>query len=621
MAIKNNFYVQVTSPNDQSEKCNTNYSFNLSFDTFEDTVQSKDILVINGEAIYDWIGYRNEEHSYLLQIKKNDQYAIRLTGDANDAILTICKVDGTVIEEKQITSNGTAFIDNIYLESGNYFVTVNSIDKGEGQFNTDYILSAFELKTLYPKIDNNDDTLNLAQLKESCAFNTTIENWLGTGDNVDFLKFTLPLENQQQTSLLLSIDTQTAQAIKDGILKINCYDNFGQELEIVPVSHGVWNIVTNLTTEDIYIAIQQDLTLEDMDYSIKVSKVIPPENLSGNSDGISWDAILGVSKYIVEYSLDNFNNILYLETNSNKVDFFNLPDGVWQWRVRAIGEGISNTQQIIATGNFAVQELVSKANDNTDIFFAKASGKWESQYVAQHSGILNAWSGTKEQIKLLGKNKLSDIFEGSSDANILILTDDKNGDALFVDDIYTTLPGTVSEQQSRIAQIHEIRAGVGDDIVDLTSSRFAYIGDGVKIYGGLGNDTIWANKGNNTLFGDAGNDRLVGGVNNDVIIGGIGNDSLHGGGGEDIFCFNDNFGCDTIEQLAGGKVTLYFESGQISNWNAKTQTYTDGKNSVKIYGTTDVTIKFGVNFPLVEGAFLDAASEKIFEDKDKGLLA
>jgi hypothetical protein len=64
--------------------------------------------------------------------------------------------------------------------------------------------------------------------------------------------------------------------------------------------------------------------------------VIPPENLSGNSDGISWNAIFGVSKYIVEYSMDNFNNVLSLETNSNKVDFFNLPNGVWQWRVKAI---------------------------------------------------------------------------------------------------------------------------------------------------------------------------------------------------------------------------------------------------------------------------------------------
>ena len=87
------------------------------------------------------------------------------------------------------------------------------------------------------------------------------------------------------------------------------------------------------------------------------------------------------------------------------------------------------------------------------------------------------------------------------------MTDDANGDALFVDDIYTALPGTVAEQQARIAQIDEIRAGAGDDVVDMTSQRFACVGDGVKIYGGLGNDTIWANNGNNILYGDAGNDR------------------------------------------------------------------------------------------------------------------
>ncbi|MBO7089486.1 MAG: hypothetical protein J6W70_06245, partial [Lentisphaeria bacterium] len=106
--------------------------------------------------------------------------------------------------------------------------------------------------------------------------------------------------------------------------------------------------------------------------------------------------------------------------------------------------------------------------------------------------------------------KLADIIEGSTDANILLMTDDEHGDALFVDDSNTALPGSVSEQQSRIAQIDEIRAGAGADIVDMTSQRFEYIGDGLTIRGGEGNDTIWANKGDNWLFGDAGNDRLVG---------------------------------------------------------------------------------------------------------------
>ena len=164
--------------------------------------------------------------------------------------------------------------------------------------------------------------------------------------------------------------------------------------------------------------------------------------------------------------------------------------------------------------------------------------------------------------------------------------------------------------------------------MDMTSQRFAYIGDGVKIYGGLGNDTIWANNGNNTLFGDAGNDRLVGGSNDDILVGGIGNDSMHGGGGNDTFCFGENWGIDTVEQLASGNVILWFINGSKDNWNASTLTYTDGANRVQIKGITadKVTLKFGDDDSLLydnlssSGCFENAASEKIFEDKNKGML-
>ena len=236
--------------------------------------------------------------------------------------------------------------------------------------------------------------------------------------------------------------------------------------------------------------------------------------------------------------------------------------------------------------------------------------------MAEHHGVLNGWSGTKEQVMLSGKNKISDVFAGSTDANILVMTDDTNGDALFVDDVFTAF----GKDAARISQIDEIRAGAGDDIVDMTSQRFAYVGDGVTIYGGLGNDTIWANNGNNTLFGDAGNDRIVGGSGNDFIIGGLGNDSMHGGGGSDTFCFGGNWGNDTVEQLANGKVTLWFESGSENNWNAATLTYSDGANSVKVTGVSNVTLKFGADTALPAGCFADAASEKIFEDKNKGML-
>ena len=249
--------------------------------------------------------------------------------------------------------------------------------------------------------------------------------------------------------------------------------------------------------------------------------------------------------------------------------------------------------------------------------------------MAQHVGSINDWGGTNEFVSVFGKNKLADIIEGSTDANILLMTDDENGDTLFVDDIYTSSPGNMAEQQARIAQIDEIRAGAGNDIVDMTSQQFEYIGDGLTIRGGEGNDIIWANKGDNWLFGDAGNDRIVGASGNDVIAGGIGNDRMHGGGGNDIFTFCDNWGVDNVEQLATGSVTLWFAEGSKDNWDEATLTYTDGDNSVKVSGVTadKVTLKFGddgsAQFASLTsmGAFFDATTERIFEESGKGILA
>ena len=209
-----------------------------------------------------------------------------------------------------------------------------------------------------------------------------------------------------------------------------------------------------------------------------------------------------------------------------------------------------------------------------------------------------------------------------------------------MDDIYTALPEGLTEKQARIARIDEIRAGAGDDIIDLTSQELEYAltGDeiperyGMTVRGGLGNDTIWANAGDNMLFGDAGNDRLVGATGNDILVGGTGNDSMHGGGGFDIFTFGENWGVDTVAQCddESSFVTLWFASGSLDNWNADTLTYTDGANSVTVSGVTAdmVDLKFGdeeapERFAELSalGAFADATSEKIFEEENKGMLA
>jgi len=90
-----------------------------------------------------------------------------------------------------------------------------------------------------------------------------------------------------------------------------------------------------------------------------------------------------------------------------------------------------------------------------------------------------------------------------------------------------------------------------------------------------------------------------------------------------------NWGVDTVEQLADGQVMLWFAEGDHANWNASTMTYTDGANSVTVKDVTadEVEIYIGDEFPwdfemMSElGIFADATSEKVFEDKNKGLLA
>ena len=344
----------------------------------------------------------------------------------------------------------------------------------------------------------------------------------------------------------------------------------------------------------------------------------------------TWEKVEEAAQYIVEYSTDNFEHVIQLVVDSNSLDSFQMPAGSYQMRVKADGgdEWTVATPVVAEEANNEPKLIKSNADGHADVFFVNTVGTWESGYIAQHVGSKeDVWGGTKEFVTLFGKNKLTDIIEGSTtDANVLLMSDDTNGDALFVDDIYSASPDDLGLSQSRIAQIDEIRAGAGDDIVDMTSNRFEYTGDGLTIRGGEGNDTIWANKGDNFLFGDAGKDRIVGASGNDVIAGGIGNDRMQGGGGNDIFTFCDNWGIDEVEQLAGGSVTLWFASGGMENWNPSTLTYTDGTNSVTIKGVASAELKFGDDGSdryaalASAGAFAEFTSQKIFEESN-GLLA
>lgn len=346
--------------------------------------------------------------------------------------------------------------------------------------------------------------------------------------------------------------------------------------------------------------ISYNLILSGGDLKLTVS-----ECLTGSKDGVNFD--IAGENFIVRYSRDDFASSLHLNTSGGAVDTYGMPAGTYQWLVAADGEEYRGND-IVSDNTAAAEKLISDADGSMDLFFARSSGIWDMEYSALHAE-------TGELVSLDGKNRFRDLFSGSNDASILVLTDDANGDALFVDDVYSTFG-----EQARLSRIGEIRAGAGNDIVDLTSDKYDFSG-GVMVYGGAGDDTIWADSGENHLFGDAGCDRIVGGDGDDFIIGGAGDDLLHGGGGSDTFTFGNNWGNDIVEQLSNGKVTLYFASGSLANWDSAAQIYSDGINSVTVSGTSDITLKFGADEAIPAGAFSDAASEKIFEDKDDGMLA
>ena len=264
----------------------------------------------------------------------------------------------------------------------------------------------------------------------------------------------------------------------------------------------------------------------------------PDVGAFGNAYGISFDSGAGS----VAYTRDGSNYLIVMTGQGDSIINTYGLTGTYHWERYSSAAAFSGDVTGGAVSS-SPQYFRAYENLNPDLFFANAKGTWEGGYSAKHVGFRD-WSGTGETADLSGKNKIVDVFvgaysisQGFGEASILVLTDDANGDALFLDDIYSAIPTVI--QQARLDNIMEIRAGAGDDVVDLTSERFEFGSqrEGVKIYGGDGNDTIWANFGSNMLFGDAGHDHIVGGDGDDWIIGGVGNDTLHGGGGDDIFVF------------------------------------------------------------------------------------
>ena len=345
---------------------------------------------------------------------------------------------------------------------------------------------------------------------------------------------------------------------------------------------------------------------------------------------LSWssDVVSDLEGFVVEITRgDVFDSAIRMFTTSTAFDV-DGSSGIFSCRA-ALEDGAFAEEAIEWEAKSAApRQIVSNANGQADIFFASpaAGDVWSANYYARNEV-------TGEIALVAAKNRIRDTFSGSeSDANILYLTDDTNGDALFMDDIYSEFGS-----DARLNLIREIRSGSGADVIDMTSARYTAELAGMTVRGGSGNDVLWGAAGGNKLFGDDGNDRITGGSGDDLIAGGSGNDILNGGGGSDLFTFGENWGDDTVSQLAGGSIELWFAEDEskisaVEQNGAVIFSNEAGTASVTVSNAAlaDLTVHYGDDGSTrfaelaAAGAFLGSTAEAVFETesaRSQGILA
>jgi len=244
-----------------------------------------------------------------------------------------------------------------------------------------------------------------------------------------------------------------------------------------------------------------------------------------------------------EYTLSDVNG----DTDTASLDITTLND------INDVINGTSGNDVLsggagddIIDGLGGSDKLLGGEGDDTLLYSNDAI--WTSGFVAWNVGAPDAVING-DKVTVAPRYRSHDNFDGGEGTDTLIMGDDD--EALFLDDRYSDNPDGYNT--ARLIDIEIIRAGDGDDIVDLTSKQFSY--DDVSIYGDGGNDVLWGNAGDDYIEGGTGNDHLDGASGNDTLFGGTGNDRMFGQSGDDTFIVGE--GNDKIYTGSGADTIVY----------------------------------------------------------------
>lgn len=168
------------------------------------------------------------------------------------------------------------------------------------------------------------------------------------------------------------------------------------------------------------------------------------------------------------------------------------------------GEGNDNLN-----GGPGADRLTGDAGD--DILVFSVDAVWSGAYGVALTGGSFAGAGA---IAFDGtQNRSFDTFTGGIGIDTLLGTA-TNDVILLQDDLSSRHPATAG---ARIVGVEIIDAGAGNDIVDMTSSLYAY--GPITIMGGAGDDWLRGAGGADTLHGGTGRDYLYGMSGDDLLYG------------------------------------------------------------------------------------------------------
>ena len=173
----------------------------------------------------------------------------------------------------------------------------------------------------------------------------------------------------------------------------------------------------------------------------------------------------------------------------------------------------TSTTPVVITPVVAASVVAAPVVTTFDV--AVSNKPWGSLYQAFNAGNPgHSNQQTGSIISLSGYLQVSETINGNGTSGVLKVTN--NHIAIVLDDDCNS--HFTNQNVPRISGVSRIELANGDNLVDLTSTRYS-VGD-ITIVGGKDADIIWSSSGNDTL------------------IGGLGKNTLYGGAGKDHFVFN-----------------------------------------------------------------------------------